>query len=883
MATWQSASFPSQPSTPTLVLEREPQIALLRQYADEAAAGNGRLVFVGGEMGIGKTTLVERFRDTLPNANQVPTVSCDGLHVSGPLGPLMDVAHALGPGVEHLLVTRAPREEVFRAVIATLEQAPGLSVLVGEDVHWGDDASLDLLYYLGRRIGNTRTLFIATYRDDEIPVGHPLRRVLGDLATAPGVRRMILPPLSEQAVATLAAGTAIDPVELRAYTAGNPFMVREILDAGTTTPVAIQDAILARASRLSPDARSMLESAATIGVSVDPDLLRSAHGSPIDGTVEECLAVGLFRPTGKVIEFRHAAVRDAIAHTISPVRRLALHRQAYAASRADSRFDRDHALLAFHAEEAANGTAAFKHAVAAAREASRYESHREAVAQYLRALRHCPSNPPGRRADLLKQCAYESYLSGDMDQAVRLQEELVRIRQALKDDLSLGDDMRVLSRYYWSKGVTSRAMEFSQKALQVLEAFPESQEFARACSAYSQLCMLAHNRSEAVEWGNRAMSLARDLGDTATLVHAMTNVGAASTMYQGEEATRLLVEARDLAEAEHLTDDAARAMIALAWDAAWGGDVVGAERYLEHGIAYTDAHDLTQMHHYLLAIQAQHLVSTGDWSEGSRIAQHVLDHQTAIPVAMIVALVAKGLSRVRRGDFSGDDLDQALERATPTMEFQRLGPVRAARAEAAWLVNDLKRTAVEANAVMDLARERPHPWFSGSLAMWRWRSGQGWPDIDDHLLGEPYRLLRAGDWHGAAESWRKRGNHLEEARALASSSEETDLKAALAILDRIGAPPDAQKVTTRLRDLGFRNIPRGPRAATRAAFGMLTPREVDVLDQMASGATNADIAQRLYLSKRTVEHHVSSILAKLNVATRGEAVARGREAGVVSR
>ncbi len=853
-------------------------MALLRQYAAEAAAGNGRLVFVGGEMGIGKTTLVERFRETVPHANQIPTVSCDGLHVHGPLGPLRDVAHALGPGVEHLLVNRAPREEVFRAVITTLEQAPGFSVLVGEDVHWGDDASLDLLYYLGRRIAKTRTLFLATYRDDEIPAAHPLRRVLGDLATAPGVRRVLLPPLSEAAVATLAAGTAIDPVELREYTAGNPFMVREILDAGTTTPVVIQDAILARTSRLSAEARSMLEAAATIGVTVDLDLLRSVHGRPLDDTVEECLAVGLFRSTGKDIEFRHVAVRDAIASTITPVQHLALHRRVYAAIEADPRFDRDHALHAFHAEEAANGTAALTHAVAAAREAERYESHREAVAQYLRALRHCPRQPPARRADLLQHCAYESYLSGDMDQAVRLQEELIRIKQTTGDRLGYGDAMREISRYYWSRGMTSQAMDNSKKALEVLREFPESREFARACSAYSQLCMLGHNRPEAIEWGTRAMSLATDLGDTATLVHAMINVGSATSMYEGESGTSLLLAARDLAEANHLTDDAARAMINLSWDACWEGDVNAAERYLAQGIAYTDVHDLTQMHHYLLALRAQLLVSVGKWDDASRVAQHVLDHQVAIPVAMIVALVARGLSRIRRGDFGGDELDQALERATPTLEFQRLGPVRAARAELAWLENDPKRMANEVNAVLALALERPHPWITGALAMWLWRSGAGWPDIDDALIAEPYRQLRAGRWRDAAESWRARGNSLEEARALSCSTEEFDLRAALAILDRIGAQPDAQRTSRRLRELGFRGIPRGPHAATRATFGKLTAREVDVLAQMASGATNADIAQRLYLSKRTVEHHVSSILAKLNVTTRGEAVAKGRAA-----
>ena len=669
---------------------------------------------------------------------------------------------------------------------------------------------------------------------------------------------------------------------MHAYTGGNPFLVREIVEAGTRHPITIQDATLARASRLDPEARAFLDTAAIVGATIDAEILEPIVGHPVTEAVDACLAVGLFRAIPAGIQFRHAAIREAIVHALSPMRKLELHRRAYAVLKDHPRLGHDHALLAFHAEEAANGSGALMHATAAAEAAARYRSHREAAAQYDRALRHCPQHPVERRLGLLEPCAHEWYLTTSIARAIALQEDAVRIRRTLKDGRRLGNAVRLLSRYHWAGGDTSRAKDLAREALDILEAFPESQEFASACSNFSQVCMLAHEREAAIAWGERAMALASAQGDIATLVHAMTNVGASRSAYEREAGRELLLRARELAEAENLEDDVGRALILLAWDACWSGDIEHADRYFEEGLAYTDAHDLVLLHLYLQAIKAQARVSAARWDDAARIARDVLQHPTAIPPTRIVALVALGLSRVRRGDFEGSELEEALELARPTLEFQRLGPVRAARAEAAWLANDLASAAAEAGAAIDLARERPHPWFSGSLAMWLWRAGAGWPDIDDAILAVPYRFLKAGSWQAAADGWQERGNLLEAGRALACSPEESDLRAALTLFERIGARPDAARLASHMRALGFRNLPRVARAGSRAEFAMLTPREVEVLALVASDVTNAEIAQRLFLSKRTVEHHVSSILAKLEVTSRETAAIRAREAGMAS-
>jgi DNA-binding CsgD family transcriptional regulator/tetratricopeptide (TPR) repeat protein len=859
-----------------IVLEREPYLLQLHQFAQQASEGTGRLVFVGGEMGIGKTTLIEQFRRELDASNRMTVVSCDGLRVHGPLGPLMDVAHTLGPDVVQLLETQAPRDRIFRAVESALTGAPGLTVLVGEDVHWGDEASLDLLYFLGRRIGNLRTLFIATYRDDEIPAGHPLRRVLGDLATVPAVRRMTLPPLSLGAVAELATGTDLDPLLLHEYTEGNPFFVREIVESGTPHPITIQDAILARASRLPPETRAALDAAAVIGMTIDPDLLRTVAGGPVTEAVDECLAVGLFRPGERAIEFRHAAVREAIVQIISPIRKMALHRQIYASLQEDARFNHDSALLAYHAEEAANGTGAYTHALAAANQAMAYKSHREAAAQFARALRHCPRQPPERRIELLEQGAYECYLTSSIVEAVALQGEAVQMRRRLQNAQRLGSSVRVLSRYCWFSGETGRATELAREALDILGPFPESREMAMACSNFSQLRMLSQDVDEAVAWGNRAIALAVQHKDPGTLVHAMTNVGSAMALRGEREGVDILLRARHLAEAEKLEDDVSRALTNLAWTEMGHRNLEQARGYLEEGLAYTDAHDLLAMNLYMRSIEAQLRLATGDWDGASQMAGTIVAHPMASVGTRIGALVARGLSRIRRGEPAGNALDLALELATQTAELQRIGLVRAARAEAAWLVDDPGSSGAEAAAAIDLARERQNPWFTGELAVWLWRSGEALPPIADSEMAEPYRLELAGDWKAAAAFWHERGYFLEHGRALGSSTDEADLRTAWEVFDAAGARPDAGKVSQRMRTLGFRHIRRGPRPATRTAYAMLTPREVEVLALLAGGSTNREIAERLYVSRKTVEHHVSAILGKLDVPTRKEAATRAR-------
>ncbi|MGZ4445019.1 MAG: AAA family ATPase, partial [Nocardioidaceae bacterium] len=255
------------------LLERETHLASLADYADEARAGHGRLVLVAGEAGVGKSALVEQLERELPDARWL-WGACDGLSTPRPLGPLLDLAAEAGGELAELCRAGAAREELFASLLRTVDQAGTLTVLVVEDVHWADDATLDLLRLLGRRIRDAAVLLLVTYRDDGLSADHPLRVALGELATKRTTRRLAVSPLSAAAVELLADGTGLEPAALHRLTGGNPFFLHEVLH-GTAgeLPVSARDAVLARLAGLGAEARGALEVAALIGIRVDPALL----------------------------------------------------------------------------------------------------------------------------------------------------------------------------------------------------------------------------------------------------------------------------------------------------------------------------------------------------------------------------------------------------------------------------------------------------------------------------------------------------------------------------------------------------------------------------------------------------------------------------------
>jgi DNA-binding CsgD family transcriptional regulator len=234
-----------------------------------------------------------------------------------------------------------------------------------------------------------------------------------------------------------------------------------------------------------------------------------------------------------------------------------------------------------------------------------------------------------------------------------------------------------------------------------------------------------------------------------------------------------------------------------------------------------------------------------------------------------------GLVRARRGDPDWrSPLDEVAAIAVPTGELQLLAQVAAAQAEAAWLAGKPEEIAGLTEAAFRFAQLEGSPWHAGVLAAWRARAGIVEPPTES--AAEPYRLELAGDFAGAARLWTEIGCPYDAALALAGAGDVESLRASLNELQSMGARPAAAIVARRLRELGERDLPRGPRESTRLNPSQLTLRELEVLELVVQGFSDADIARRLFLSKRTVHHHVSAILGKLGVNTRTQAAAQFR-------
>src|SRR5918995_1277062 len=516
------------------LLERVQHLDHLALLLHAAAAGQGSMVLVGGEAGVGKTTLVEEFCRRNIGTAAVLRTSCDALSTPGPLGPVRDLAPALGIQIDEHALEGDARDRLFREVLAALAARSGPTIIIGEDAHWADGATLELLRFLGRRINELPVLFVVTYRDDEIEADHPLRLVLGDLATAPAVHRINVRPLSQDAVQCLAEGSGRDAATLYRLTAGNPFFVTEVLATeDETVPATVGDAVLARAARLSPEARGVLDVAAVIGTTIEPDLLLTVAGPVLD-EADEGIARGLLRGTADGLAFSHDLAREAILAAIAPLRRRLLHARVLAALRDEPEEERNLARLAHHAEAAGDRVAVLEFAIAAAEQATALNAYREAAAQYARALRFGDALPAGERARLLAGRSLACYLSDHGEEAIAARQAALELWRSLGDPLKEGGNLRWLSHLSW---LGADAAEAATAALEVLEPLEPGPELAMAYSNLAQLRMLDHDLEGTLHWGNRAIALAEELGETETLVHALNNVGSARS-YAGDDAGR---------------------------------------------------------------------------------------------------------------------------------------------------------------------------------------------------------------------------------------------------------------------------------------------------------------------------------------------------------
>jgi DNA-binding CsgD family transcriptional regulator/tetratricopeptide (TPR) repeat protein len=853
------------------LLERSEHLDTLSGFLARAVdTGRGRVVALSGDAGVGKTALVRKF--AAGSGSPVWWGGCEPLFTPHPLHPFTDIAEAAGGELREILAGGTTPHEIAVAV-ARLLVVP--SVVVLEDMHWADEASLDVLRLLARRVETLPSLVLVTYRDVGLDRWHPLRVVLGEMTAASGVSRVPLAPLSRAAVARLAGrdGDAVD--DLYAITGGNPFFVNEVLaDGEGDVPPTVRDAVLSRAARLSGGARGLLDAVAVVRGPCELWLLDALVGSSAVH-LDEAVGSGIVTVSAGGVEFRHELARLTVEEAVPPGRSRELHQAALEAlERRDT--PPDAARAVHHAEGAGDAESVLRLAPLAAKDASRRGAHREAAVHYGRAVGCADDTQVDLRAGLLMRRARQCWLTVQFEEAANAQREAMRCYETLGDRGRQGAALTFLAELLWQTGSLPEALATIDSALDLLEDLP-GRDLAMAYIQKAQLLLAAEDPATAMTLARRGQEIADTVDDRAIRLTARQTI-AWVEMFCGEPAgIETLIAVLDKAAEAGLDAYVAATYVIIVRTACRQRRYDLAEPYLQAGIEFCTTRDYDIWRNYLFGWQAKTALARGRWNEAADMAALCLP--APCPFGRIHALVALGQLRARRGDPDPwEPLDEALAHAEPRHELQWLVPVAAARAEAAWLEGRDDDAVRETDTAWEMSRRLDTTWSAG-LAYWRWRAGGGTPE--PCRGDQPYLLEMSGDWQTARDTWTAMGCPYEAALAALDAPIPT-LQEALVELQALGAKPAARIVANRLRSRGQRRLPRGPRASTRSNPANLTPRELDVLRHLTDGLRNAEIARRLFITEKTVDHHVAAILTKLDATTRIQAVAKAARLGITS-
>jgi DNA-binding CsgD family transcriptional regulator/tetratricopeptide (TPR) repeat protein len=854
------------------LVERAELLAQLNGLLAEARAGAGRMALISGDAGVGKTSLARAFVSGLPASVRSLWGSCDPLSAPRPLGPFRDM-----PTIGHLLERPRGRRDLLQALLDELA-GPVTTVMVLEDVHWADEATLDALRFLGRRVDRTRGLVIATFREDDLSPRAPARGVIGDLATAPGCRRLDTPPLSMEGVAALAEGRGIEPTRLYASTGGNPFYVTEVLAApGWAVPPTVTDAVLARLARLDEGSRRLLEVVSLAPRGLEP-AIATAVADEGPEALDDCLDRGMLVLSGEFVAFRHELARLAVAESIAPTRRRRLHGRLL--DELERQSIGDASRLAHHAAEAGDAERLLRYGPAAAAEASARGAHRAAAEHLGRTIEIAGAIPPRELADLLSDWAMERARFDDPGDLLDILEKVVRLRRESGDVYGEGRDLRHLSQLTRRAGDSESAGRLLSEALSVLEGLEPGPDLADCYAAQATNDVAFYRIEAALRYARLAIDLGRRLGPREAVIMALNAQSEAQTCSlesgEGIESTEAahslaIKEGDDESAVGSLVNGGGNLLVVRHYDAA--------REYLDRAISLGVAADLDYFVTFAQACVARIDFEQARWTEAERLAEELLADPEVAAIVRITAFNVKGRVLARRGDRAGIALiDEAWSLVrTSDLEFQ--WPVVAGRAEAAWRAGRSMEIAGLVGDVYERAARAPVRWAAGELGFWMWRAGD-FRDSPENLA-EPWALQVRGDWRAAAAAWDRIGCPYERAEAL-SDGDEPAMREALAIFSRLGAEPAADRLRERMRRSGVARVPARPRRSTRSAPAQLTRRQIEILGLLEGGLSNAEIASRLFITEKTAGHHVSAVLAKLGARSRAEAGSAARRLGITA-
>ena len=648
----------------------------------------------------------------------------------------------------------------------------------------------------------------------------------------------------------------------------------EVLAGGSAAPPTVQDAVVARLARLEPRARQVAEAVSIAPRSLDVEralLLAAGRADDVDAAV----ASGVIQSDGRELQFRHELARSAVEAAIPPARRYALHTRMIALLQEEE--PTDHARLAHHAVRSGQPELIAEHAPIAAEEAAGRSAHKEAISFYEAVFDVARLLDPARVAEMrIAACEELRIVDRHADAVVQAETATGYFRVNGPPEML----SRALSREggaRWASLDRSGARRNVDEAVSVVQSLGPSTDLAYAQYMSAHFHMLARHVEPAIQAVEEALATAEAIDDQeaiwrAQLTRATINVVAG----KGDEG---LDQLEELLERSRRQDNQRTEAVALSMLGSGGGEIrryPTAEKYLDESIEQGLATDEDYSVAYSRAWKARVAFEQGRWDQAVELAELV--DRTAPSregIAVVTARGALGRVRVRRGDPGGVDLLKGIAEQQDEYEIQHVWSPICGLAESHWLRGDNPSALGNLERAFERALDTDSEWARGEVGYWMWKAGV--IDSPPDNSARPFRLQMEGNWLEAANEWRSFGCPYETGLSLSESGDPEAILESLEIFDSLAAKPIGDRIRADLRDLGVDSIPRAPSSSTMRNPAGLTNRQLQVLDLVGRGMSNGEIADALYISKKTVEHHVSAVFSKLGVGTREEAAHRATE------
>jgi len=853
------------------LIERDEFLELLQTQFKKIGSGEGHCVFVSGEAGIGKTSLVKEFCKKHKDDCSIYQGACDALFTPRPLAPLYDIIWQVNGNLWPNGNTIEKRTELFAAFFRELNNQNQKTIIVFEDIHWADEATLDFIRFFARRITQIPCLFILTYRDDETTFYSSVRNVLAQLP-ADSFMRLQLTALSHKAVTKMAADKGYNGEDVYTVSGGNPFYVNEILASYSPgIPENIKDSILAVYDRQEEGTKHAWQICSVIPEGLEINRFAKIKSSWDEG-MDHCFTLKIIIVKNDRVIFKHELYRRTIEASLPPFKRIELNKMILDLFLPSFEAEGEIERIVQYAKNANENKLVVKYAPVVAKRAACVGAHIEASKLFFTAIEYADVNDVELLLELYEGYAYECYLTNQIKKAIIYTGKLLAVLKEKKDIERTGKCLRFLSRLWWLDGNRKNAENLAYEAIELLQNQPSSSAKAMAFSNMSQLKRLFDQPAECITWGEKAIAIARELNDQETLSHALNNVGSVQMHLPSlkQKGIDMLQESLNISLKNSFHEHAARAYSNLACNTVQLKDYAFAKKILSEGIQYCEDRDLDSWRLNMLSLKAVLNFETGDWKTAYSIADNLLKVEDKPRAFKIGALVVMGSVKMHRGDADAIELLlQAKAKAFETMELERIIPSLIALLQYEWLTGKILIETKELNNITDIIEQSIAVTYKSELAFWLQKARGRYILLKE--VHEGYDMSDIVKAKKAAKFWKKTGSPYNEAMALFAGTNE-DKKEAITIVHGLGADAVYEKMKMEMRNSGIKSIPRGLRKSTQSNAALLTLRELDVLQLLKEGLRNKEIAGKLFVSVKTVDHHISSILFKLDADSRIKAV-----------